>query len=401
MSDTNQQGVQITEQNAKELLAKEALIIKDLQKKLYIIKNALIEEKKKTTSLEQLSSEMKSKIKQLEEEIIHKDEEIIKLNKEIMDFQNSISLGKSKIVEEESKDKKMMSNILENVINKTKVLTNLSNNNDIPNEVVLELEIKKLKKKNDEMEKELYIIKNKSFQEKNTFVELNIKNEKLIQNLKENLNAKEIAINLKNKELNENQQRLEMLLNNNKIWDLEKGKFNTELKAVQDKVVSLEKEIKSKDELMLKLQNDNKIMTDQNKELYIKIKNLKKELSNSKTYMKKFKCEIQNQPENYKAEISFGPKDDGEYVMLLQIKEDELIPIKLADVEYIRMNKRQNALDVSVLHNEKFKKFCFTHKDENVLNCIKSVYDDYFQIAMKKEIFPEDDFGDNKNIFDL
>jgi len=401
MSDTNQQGVQITEQNAKELLAKEALIIKDLQKKLYIIKNALIEEKKKTTSLEQLSSEMKSQIKQLEEEIIHKDEEIIKLNKEIMDFQNSISLGKSKIVEEESKDKKMMSNILENVINKTKVLTNLSNNNDIPNEVVLELEIKKLKKKNDEMEKELYIIKNKSFQEKNTFVELNIKNEKLIQNLKENLNAKEIAINLKNKELNENQQRLEMLLNNNKIWDLEKGKFNTELKAVQDKVVSLEKEIKSKVELMLKLQNDNKIMTDQNKELYIKIKNLKKELSNSKTYMKKFKCEIQNQPENYKAEISFGPKDDGEYVMLLQIKEDELIPIKLADVEYIRMNKRQNALDVSVLHNEKFKKFCFTHKDENVLNCIKSVYDDYFQIAMKKEIFPEDDFGDNKNIFDL
>ena len=401
MSDTNKPGVQITEQNAKELLAKEALIIKDLQKKLYIIKNALIEEKKKTTSLEQLSSEMKSQIKQLEEEIIHKDEEIIKLNKEIMDFQNSISLGKSKIVEEESKDKKMMSNILENVINKTKVLTNLSNNNDIPNEVVLKLKIKKIKKKNDEMEKELYIIKNKSFQEKNTFVELNIKNEKLIQNLKENLNAKEIAINLKNKELNENQQRLEMLLNNNKIWDLEKGKFNTELKAVQDKVVSLEKEIKSKDELMLKLQNDNKIMTDQNKELYIKIKNLKKELSNSKTYMKKFKCEIQNQPENYKAEISFGPKDDGEYVMLLQIKEDELIPIKLADVEYIRMNKRQNALDVSVLHNEKFKKFCFTHKDENVLNCIKSVYDDYFQIAMKKEIFPEDDFGDNKNIFDL
>ena len=153
MSDTNQQGVQITEQNAKELLAKEALIIKDLQKKLYIIKNALIEEKKKTTSLEQLSSEMKSQIKQLEEEIIHKDEEIIKLNKEIMDFQNSISLGKSKIVEEESKDKKMMSNILENVINKTKVLTNLSNNNDIPNEVVLELEIKKLKKKTTKWKK--------------------------------------------------------------------------------------------------------------------------------------------------------------------------------------------------------------------------------------------------------
>ena len=108
MSDSTLPTVQINEQNAKELLAKEALIIKDLQKKLYILKNALIEEKKKTTSLEQLSSEMKSQIKQLEDEIIKKDEEIIKLNKEIMDFQNSISLGKSKLVAEENKDKKMM-----------------------------------------------------------------------------------------------------------------------------------------------------------------------------------------------------------------------------------------------------------------------------------------------------
>ena len=161
MSDSTLPTVQINEQNAKELLAKEALIIKDLQKKLYILKNALIEEKKKTTSLEQLSSEMKSQIKQLEDEIIKKDEEIIKLNKEIMDFQNSISLGKSKLVEEENKDKKMMSNmtnIIENVFNKTKSLT-LSNKNEIPNKVVLELENKKLKKKNEELDTELNNIK--------------------------------------------------------------------------------------------------------------------------------------------------------------------------------------------------------------------------------------------------
>ena len=144
MSDKNQPVVP-GDQNTKELLAKEALIIKDLQKKLYIIKNALIEEKKKTTSLEQLSNEMKSQIKQLEEEIIHKDEEIIKLNKEIMDFQNSISLGKSKLVEEEIKEKKKTNlNIIENVINKTKSLTS-SDKNEIPNEVVLELENEKEK----------------------------------------------------------------------------------------------------------------------------------------------------------------------------------------------------------------------------------------------------------------
>ena len=253
MSDKNQPVVP-GDQNTKELLAKEALIIKDLQKKLYIIKNALIEEKKKTTSLEQLSNEMKSQIKQLEEEKIHKDEEIIKLNKEIMDFQNSISLGKSKLVEEEIKEKKKTNlNIIENVINKTKSLTS-SDKNEIPNEVVLELENKKLKKKNEELETELNSIKKKFLEEKNDLVNINIENEKKLKELNESVKSKELAIYIKNKELNENQQRIEMLLNNNKIWDLEKGKFNTELKATQDKLNLLETELKNKEEIKLLLQ---------------------------------------------------------------------------------------------------------------------------------------------------
>jgi DNA repair exonuclease SbcCD ATPase subunit len=395
----NQATVQITEQNARELLAKEALIIKDYQKKLYVLKNALIDEKKKTTSLEQLSSEMKSQIKQLEEEIIHKDEEIIKLNKEIMDFQNSISLGKSKLVEE---DKKTKSNIIENVIKKTKVLT-LSDKNDIPNEVVLELENKKLKKKNEELESELNNIKNKFFEEKNNLEEINNKNTKKIQELNESLTSKETAIYIKNKELNENQQRIEMLINNTKLWDLEKSKFNTELKTLQDKLSALEIELKSKDEITQKLQNDNKKCTQENLELYLKIKRLNKELTTQKTYRKKYKCEIQNQPENYKAEVSFGPTGDGDYVMLLQIKEDELISMKLTDVEYIRMNKQKDALEVSVIHNENFKKFYLVHKDEIVLNYIKDAYEEYFKIAKRMEIFPEEniEIDSNKNIFDL
>ena len=398
MSDKNQPLVQ-GDANTKELLAKEALIIKDLQKKLYILKNALIEEKKKTSSLEQLSNEMKSQIKQLEEEIINKDKEIIKLNKEIMDFQNSISLGKSKLVEEEIKEKKK-TNIIENVINKTKSLAS-SDKDEIPNEVLLELENKKLKKKNGELETELNNIKNKFFEEKNNLVNINIENEKKIKELNESVKSKEMAIFIKNKELNENQQRIEMLLNNNKILDLEKGKFSSELKSVQDKLTTIETEIKNKDEIMQKLKSDYKKCSDQNMQLYLKIKHLNYELSNSKTVMKKFKCEIQNQPENYKAQISFGPTGDGDYVMVLQIKEDELIPIKLTDVEYIKMNKKNDALDVSILHNEYLKKFSFIDKDENILYAIKSAYDDYFKIAMRNENLPKEKATSNKSIFDL
>ena len=352
-----------------------------------ILKNALIEEKKKTTQLEQLSTEMKSQIKQLEDEIVLKDEEIIKLNKEIMEVQNSISLGKSKVEDEiKEKDKNKVSNIIGNVINKTKSLATASSSEaNIPNEVLLEIENKVLKKKNEEMQDELNNIKNKFSEEKNMLVNININNEKIIKELNETLKNKENAINSKNKILNENQQRIEMLLNNNKIWDLEKGKFNIELKNTQDKVEELEKNLKEKDEILLKWQNDIKKYSQENLELFIKVKNLNYELANSKRMLKKFKCELINQPENIPCEISFGPTEENEYVMLLQMKIDELIKIRLIDVEYIRMNKQQNALDVSILHNENFKKFSIFHNDTQILILLKEVYDDYFKIAMRMQ----------------
>ena len=389
MSDKNQPIVQ-NEQDlkSKELLAKEAMIIKDLQKKLLILKNALIEEKKKTTQLEQLSTEMKSQIKQLEDEIILKDEEIIKLNKEIMDVQNSISLGKSKVEDEiKEKDKKTVSNILGNVLNKTKSLTSSSSTEkNIPNEVLLEIENKQLKKKNEEIQEELNNTKNKYNEEKTSLVNINLNSEKIIKELHEALRAKEESICSKNKQLNENQQRIEMLLNNNKIWDLEKGKFNAELKSTQEKVDELEKKIKDKDAILSKWQNDIKKYSQENLELFIKVKNLNHELANSKRILKKFRCELVNQPTNIPCEISFGPTGENKYVMLLQMNEDELIEIKLIDVEYIRMNRQKNALDVSILHNEKFKKFSIVHKDSEILNLLKEAYEDYFNIAMRMNV---------------
>ena len=387
MSDKNQQIVQNDQDiKSKEILAKEVIIIKDLQKKLLILKNALIEEKKKTTELEQVSSAMKSQIKQLENEIILKDEEIIKLNKEIMDVQNSISLGKSKVEDEiKEKDKKTVSNIIGNVINKTKSLASSSSDKNIPNEVLLEIENKQLKKKNEEIQDELNNMKNKFYEEKATLLNINISNEKIIKELNDTLKNKEIAINNKNKELNENQQRIEMLLNNNKIWDLEKGKFNAELKITQEKVEQLEKDLKNKDEILLKWQNDIKKYSQENLELFLKVKNLNHEIASNKRIFKKFKCELINQPNNLLCEISFGPTEENEYVMLLQMKEDEIIKIRLIDVEYIKMNKQQNALDVSILHNSNFKKFSIFHKELEVLKYLSETYEDYFKIAMRMQ----------------
>ena len=99
---------------------------------------------------------------------------------------------------------------------------------------------------------------------------------------------------------------------------------------------------------------------------FIKVKNLNHEIASNKRTLKKFKCELINQPNNIQCEISFGPTEENEYVMLIQMKEDEMIKIRLVDVEYIRMNKQQNALDVSILYNENFKKFSIFNKELNV-----------------------------------
>ena len=173
-----------------------------------------------------------------------------------------------------------------------------------------------------------------------------------------------------------------MLLNNNKIWDLEKGKYNSELKSIQEKVKQLEQEIRNKEENLLKWQNDIKIFAQENSELFIKVKNLNHELANSKRILKKFKCELINQPDNIPCEITFGPTEENEYVMLLQI-EYEIIKIRLIDVEYIRKNKLQNLLDVNILHNENFKKFSIFHQNPEFLDLLRETYEDYFKIAMR------------------
>ena len=137
-------------------------------------------------------------------------------------------------------------------------------------------------------------MKNKFYEEKATLLNINISNEKIIKELNDTLKNKEIAINNKNKELNENQQRIEMLLNNNKIWDLEKGKFNIGLKLIQEKVEQLEKDLKNKDEILLKWQNDIKKYSQENLELFIKVKNLNHEIGSNKRNLIKFKCELIN-----------------------------------------------------------------------------------------------------------
>ena len=68
--------------------------------------------------------------------------------------------------------------------------------------------------------------------------------------------------------------------------------------------------------------------------------------------------------------------------MLLQI-EDEIIKIRLIDVEYIRKNKLQNLLDVNILHNENFKKFSIFHQNPEFLDLLRETYEDYFKIAMR------------------
>ena len=86
------------EQKNQDILKKDA-IIKDMQAKLVLLRNALIEERKKANDLDEKNKEFINQVTKLEKVIISKETEITNLTRDMLDLQEAISLEKSKNVD--------------------------------------------------------------------------------------------------------------------------------------------------------------------------------------------------------------------------------------------------------------------------------------------------------------
>ena len=363
-----------------KLLEKQIQVNKELMVKFQAVKNGLIEERKKTSELERKHTQMKSQLTQLESVIEEKEKEIIKLTKESLDIQNALSLERNK-----NTNKGSGLSIIGNIFQKEST------------DPLSEIEIKKLQKINSELKAENETIK-KDFEEyKNQNIKINEEKDKQIQELKASISKTEVIINEKNKQLADDSKRIEILSQSIKEFDIEKAKFTTEFDKVnqvnndlQKQKKFMEKELQVKNETLKEWQERVKKFEQENLDLSLKATQYKFALAESNVVIQKFKCEKIGNP-NTTCEITFGPTEDSEYVMLYAEEKSKEERIKIEDVEYIKLTNqvtrgKQNELysiaDISILKNGTCLKFQLQATEELLTKLIQT-YKDFLNVALK------------------
>ena len=114
--------------------------IKDLSVKIQVLKNALIEERKKTTLLETKNENLKSQVKELESVVSEKEKKLLQLTQESLDIQNALSLQRNKSTSNTSSVGSLIGNIFQKD----------------SQDPLLEIEVKKLQKTLDIILKMMY-----------------------------------------------------------------------------------------------------------------------------------------------------------------------------------------------------------------------------------------------------
>ena len=381
----NPNGQEITEEEKlKQKLEKEALIIKDQQMKLQILKTALIDERKKSSEKDITINGMKDYISQLDQRVLDKDNEIIKLNKEIMEITNSISLDKDK--KEESGNKTTL-DVMSNIVGALS-----KNEEDTAPSVLLEMENKKLKHHIEDLKEEndKFAEERRGLQEKIRCLEENVR-KKEEENREEN-NSKTETINSLEHQLQEYKisvNTLEKIIDSLKTDKLslmdEVNKLQNKMKTSEEFYEKLKKENEVKDKLFSKWQDDIKRLTQQNMELMFQVNKMKFLDKGKNDEIKKqiFKCEMIAKPNNIKCDVSLGPLENNEYAMLLEQDKSNIVQILLMDIESVRLDKENKRLNFRVMKNQTLNDFSLVNEDLDVLYAIQNTYDEYYKIDMK------------------
>lgn len=318
--------------------------LKDLQLKLKLVSNALIEERKKSSSFEKQNNELKSQVAELERILNDKENDIIRLTKENLEIQNAMSLKNSGATDNVS--------IIGKVFQKNTA------------DPVNEIKIKKLQEEIAQLQEQ----KEKIATELNDFkvdAENSIKEKtKVIIELTEEKNKFLNEISQKNKVLSENYQRIEIMSKSLADFDSIKEKLNDQLnettKARDDlsaKLAETEKQLNEKTLLYNQTYEKLKQSTQEGLLLGSKITQYKFDLlQNSTKTVYKFKCEKKAaQGENIKCIIYFGQTEDDEYVMMYKEGKNDERTIRIEDVEYLKIvgdkktDKQENQVEISIL----------------------------------------------------
>ena len=354
------------EEIAKELLKKDA-IIKDIQGKILLLRNALIEERKKTTELNEKNNELLNQISDLEKVISSKDSEITNITNDMRELQESILEEKNK---SEEGGVKNVFNIFQKESNNVKDDENKKLQVSVDE---LKEEREKIKKENDELKDNLNNLKNSS--------------SKQINELKSKNNEMEQSIINKNKQIDDIMKKLEDIKNNDNQFLNEKKNYEQTIlnlesdeKINNDELQKLNIINKNQKEKIEKIEKKIKETNEKNLQLLIKMKSIIDGISEGIIVIQKFKCEKGNS----KVEVTFGPTKDHQYIMYIhdyQTKKTEKYYIE--NIEYIKLNYNEKNIEVSVMNKGFCDKYSLYSNNIEILEGIVDTYEEYYNIVMR------------------
>ena len=363
------------EQKNQDILKKDA-IIKDMQAKLVLLRNALIEERKKANALDEKNKEYINQITKLEKVIISKETEITNLTRDMLDLQEAISLEKSKNVDGSVKNVfKSVSHIFQKEGN-----------------AITEVENKKLQTTINDLKDENERIVNENKKLKTNLEEIKKTNDYQINELTIKNNKMEQSVLDKNQQIDEFMKRLELIrvadnqnMNEKKNLEIKISDLQNRNKKLKEEIDKINNENNNQKEKINKIEEKIRKCLKENIELTIKMNQITDVVSENSTVIKKFKCEKKGKI-NSKCEISFGPIEDHQYIMLITDyfnKISERINIK--NIDNFILNKKDKLIEVTIKNeNGKYQKYQLFSNQIGNLQKIVETYNDYYNI--EKEI---------------
>jgi hypothetical protein len=342
-------------QTKDEFVNREEMKIKDLIVKIQILKNGVIEERNKNAESEKEIQKFKQSLKEYENVINEKENMIINLTKEKFELQSKMQIEKQKnetSPNENTNNSNQNGNyyftdFINGIFQRRDSMTNTS-----------DVDTKRMHNDITDLQVENEILRNKIEEQGMVFERCKIEYQNLIKIQAEKIKTLEKTLNDKNKIIDENNKKLEIMFENYKKFDVEKTRYESEINELNKSKSQRDEKIA---ELLLNLEDNSKIIASykeslsrheiESASLARKLAELKNAIIESNIVIQTFKCEKVGSFYNSRLELTFGRTESNDYVMKLKDEDEgkeEYVDVE--DIEYLKLNEKfLDILDVCFL----------------------------------------------------
>lgn len=322
---------------------REDMKIKDLMLKLQVLKNGVIDERNKNSELEKEITRLKKENKNFEELFTKKENEIIVLSREKYELISKLDIEKQKT--ENNSSSNQLTNLISGIFQKRDSGANITDS-----------ELKKLQNEVHDYQLENNILKSKIEDQSLDFEKCKIEYKNLISLQLEKMKKLENTISEKNKQIEENNKKLEVMFENFKNFDIQKTTFESRILELEkdnlnreEKIVELLLKLEDKDNLLMSYKDNLTRHEIESSEMAKKLAELKNAIIESNMVIQSFKCKKMGALFDSDLEITFGRTDEDEYVMIIN-DDGEHEYINVEDIEYLKTNDKANDIvDLSYL----------------------------------------------------